>query len=328
MAALHAGPERYLLYNYEFFYPLASRKNISYGVLAHAIGHLLESGFSGEAQHRSREESMADAFMGRALQALGVPLEGALAVADFPGYSYPIDPQTRKKHIQAGWERANAFLEGQTQAGFNAHAERIRTQLLPSFQWPPPECAAHKVLPATLFPAGKTLASVDTRLCRALDARGYAQRSYFQVPNGFALVTQLEQCDQAWKPRKGDDRWKDYPAPERFDDFWDYLESLVLPKSFNFRLFVFVVTDASITLSQDAPVSKEQALAWLQRGGLSLPPALGNQPFGANHKVTVLIYEFEGKGADFKGQKRCPCLKNATEHLNLSGLTTELNKRQ
>lgn len=328
VAAIRDGSKRYLLYNYEFFYPLVSRKNISYGILAHSIGHLLEKDFSGNMPQRQHEESIADVFMGRALQALGLPLEGALAVADFPGYSYSIDPERRKKQIQAGWERADAFLEGQTQAGFSAQADRIRTKLLPDFAWPPPECASHYELKAANFTNKKTFAAVDAQLCGALDARGYGQRSYYQVPNGFALVTQLEQCDRNWVPLKGDDRWKDYPAPERFDDVWDYLKSLTLPSSYNFRLFVFIVTDASITLAPNEPVGKEQALAWLHRGGLALPDALGSQPFGSKHKVTVLIYELEGKGADFKGQKKCPCLKNAREHLQLSGLTSELIRRQ
>ncbi len=328
VAAVREGKARFMLYNYEFFYPLANQKNISYGILAHAIGHLLDSSFTGDPARRLREESVADAFAGRALQALSVPKEGALLLADFPGFSYPVKADWRKKQLAAGWDRATAFLEGQTQAGYSAHAERIRTQLLPNFTWPPPECAAHQELPATMFTGLRTFSAVDARLCRALDARGYGQRSYYQVPNGFALVTQLEQCDRNWAPRKGDDRWKDYPAPERFEDFWDYLKALTLPSAYNFRLFVFVVTDVSITLAPDRPVDREQALAWLHRGGLSLPAEMGRQPFGPGYKVTALIYELEGKGADFQGDKRCPCLKNARQHLQLSGLTTEFNRRQ
>lgn len=53
-------------------------------------------------------------------------------------------------------------------------------------------------MPESTFSGCKTLGEVECKLRTALDAKGYAQRSYFSAPNGFALVTQLEQYNAAY----------------------------------------------------------------------------------------------------------------------------------
>ena len=62
----------------------------------------------------------------------------------------------------------------------------------PAFPWPPPMASTiMNIDDAALRIAGDstTLGHVDERLVQALNAAGYVEKSYFAVPDGFALVT-------------------------------------------------------------------------------------------------------------------------------------------
>jgi|GEM_PF-2132562 len=325
VAAVITRDTGYLLYNNEFFYETRQQKNVGYGVLARAIWHLsVASGHTCSARNRMREESSADEFMGRALHQLNFPLEAALSVADYPGYGYKSTPAERKKHIEKGWQRHDAFLQSQEKPGFLGNVATVKNLPLPLFQLPAPECAAQRVLESAQIGAPKKLGDVNTVLRKALDAKGYDQCSYYCLPNGFALVTQLEQCKMDGTSLPGFDRWKDYPVPEQFEDVWGYLKSLVLPQTSRFRFFVFVVHDQPITFKPDAPIKDaKEALGWLKRGGSDLPQVIADIPYSTAHKVTMLVYEVTGKGSAGTTDKKCPA-GSPLEHLSKSGLNSQL----
>ena len=51
------------------------------------------------------------------------------------------------------------------------------------------------------------------------------------VPNGFAIVTQMEQYNKDGSLMSGSTyRWVDYPAQESFSLSWNYIKSLIYPK--------------------------------------------------------------------------------------------------
>ena len=74
----------------------------------------------------------------------------------------------------------------------------VGPQPIPAFPWPPPRASTMmNIEDAALRVAGDstTLGQVDAELRAALNDAGYVDKSYFAVPDGFALVTRLEQID-------------------------------------------------------------------------------------------------------------------------------------
>ncbi len=139
-------------------------------------------------------------------------------------------------------ERRRRAMESR-QRTQEAKLRLLIAEKLPPFPWPPPQCAERQIVAKSLNQSNQTFADLDFIICRTLDAKGYTQRSYFQTPNGFAIVTKLEQFDEETGcSQNGDIRWADYVI-NPIENFFDYLESLIIPKSGYFRLFVFVITD-------------------------------------------------------------------------------------
>ncbi|MBV8774528.1 MAG: TonB family protein [Deltaproteobacteria bacterium] len=78
------------------------------------------------------------------------------------------------------------------------------SEIKADFPWPPPKASARVVLPGRLFQESNQqlpLRAIDLKLSTALESAGYLERSYFAVPDGFALVTRLEQIDIDGTPK-------------------------------------------------------------------------------------------------------------------------------
>lgn len=113
---------------------------------------------------------------------------------------------------------------------------------IPSFPWPPPAASADEVIPRATLEQGaipKSLGDVEARLASALRANGYVERSYYAVPDGFALVTRLEQIgsDGTSKPPPG--RWS--LSSRSASDFTlsDYVRALFTADPGYYRVIVF-----------------------------------------------------------------------------------------
>lgn len=318
-AAVVADGKQYLLYYEDYFNELRSSKHLAYGLLAHEISHLV-LGHVLDGKNRLREESEADRFTGAALQALGFPLDASLAVADLPAYGYALGVEERKKCIEQGWHKSDLYLQSQKSAGFLGNKDVLVSLPLPEFKLPAADCAIIKELAPAYRTRPRNLGEVNNFLCEALQKKGYDQRSYYYLPDGFALVTQLEQCNQNGIPLPGADRWKDYAVPEKITGTWEYLKSLVLPQTSRFRLFVFVVYDKALTSAPDRKLTDtKQAEAWLAQGGSSLPPDMEKWPLKPAHKVTMFVYELTQNSSTRNVTAKCRA-DTAEHYLRTSGL--------
>ncbi len=320
VVALFSGEHRYLLYSQVFYLQLPqSDKAVAYGLLAHAIGHLMMDHHC-DGQFREKEELEADLFMGYALcKTSDVDLADALGILDKVPFQYTIAREKRREAIASGYKRANAHLRGKDNLGYFEDQKTNDELSMPRFPWPPPQCAQRMTLAENLETSCVNLTDVDQRLRRALDAAGYEQRSYFYVPNGYAVVTQLEQFTDDGSPKSGPYRWTDYPAQEQFSSIWAYLKSLVMPTPGHFRLFVFLVTDTPYSQSSKK-VSKEEAASWLSQGFNRLPNELGKRPLGERSYLDVLVYEFEAPQSTKRCAQKCPSLLTIGAHLEKSGI--------
>lgn len=321
VAAVLSNGKRYLLYSQDYYLKLPqAEKALAVGLLAHEIGHHL-SEHTFDPVFREKEEMEADLFMGYALcKTPGVRrLQSAMEIPQKAPYTYSFPAEKRQKVIQTGWRRAEDHLRGQENMAYYETEGGNTTLSIPRFPWPPPQCAQRQTISDNLSASGSKLSDIDYRLRHALTAHGYDHSSYFQTPNGFALVTQLEQFNTDGTPKAGTGRWADYPVQENFDGLWSYLKSLVMPTSGYFRVFVFVVTDTPYN-QQARKVSKEEAAGWLSQGFNRLPKEIGDQALNYGHYLDVLVYEFEAPQSTKRCAQKCPCLIGSSQHLNRSGL--------
>lgn len=200
-----------------------------------------------------------------------------------------------------------------------AHANQPagQTEWIPMFTWPPPEYSASAVLNKSYFSQSKTLFDVDDILTVALSELGYDDRSYFEIPDGFALVTRIEQINEDGTPFAMPARWS--VTIKAYDSLnWDsYLKALIFPPSGFFRIIVFAVTNKPFTSSHKKP-TKVGAEGWLKVGFSELPASIGDKGFGPSYRCTALIYEFKKMETD--GAEQIKGSLTGTEHLKKSGL--------
>ena len=313
--------KRYLLYSLDFIEKASSIEIC--GALAHEIGHHA-NGHLFDENRRKIEETEADVFMGFILSKKGFSQLQITGFLNKMPSSYNIPTKERDNNVYIGYNKANISIE------INSHdnsipfdnGEKSNTILaMPNFPFPPPSCYTRFEIPSTIFNNAKLLSDVDNKLRSNLDNKGYNQRSYFYVPNGFALVTQLEQYNSKDATIRNDGtRWLDYPKQEAFSGIMSYISSFIMPNKGYFRLFVFIVTNEPFGGSQQK-VSKSEASAWLNQGFNKLPNAIKNAPYTEGYAVTVLVYEFEVPESNRKAKQVCPTpLFDAQTHLRQAGI--------
>jgi hypothetical protein len=197
---------------------------------------------------------------------------------------------------------------------------------LPAFEWPPPRYSAFVEIPrAWLAPGDATLGSVADRLERAFDAAGYAERSYFWIPGGFALASRIETIRDDAAPAEGAERWAvemDRPA----QGFVDYIRALFDARPGLYRVIVFAATDRATSAGERAPSSSE-ARSWMYRGLMHLPASVGRLPYESEHHTMALIYEFEQPPDRSGARVRQPSSSPGRVHLQKSGLLQALGPR-
>jgi hypothetical protein len=165
---------------------------------------------------------------------------------------------------------------------------------------------------------------VASRLEQAFDAAGYAERSYFWIPGGFAVASRIEQIQADASPAPATERWLAMDRPAQ--GFVDFIRALFDARPGLYRLIVFAATDASYTAGERAPTSGE-AQSWMYRGLMQLPSSVGMLPYGPEHHTTALIYEFERPSDGSAPHVSQPSNSPGRVHLEKSGLLQALAPR-
>jgi hypothetical protein len=165
---------------------------------------------------------------------------------------------------------------------------------LPQFPWPPPAASALYVMPPELLvgraaKAKGTLSDVADKITGALEGAAYFERSFYSVPNGFAMVTRLERIRQDGSPDAF--RWVDVDTEQNFS-LARYLRGLLFSDPGHFRLIVFVVTDRPFSAT-GAPLGIAESKTLLSQGFNTIPRSTSAITVSADHQCSVLIYEFE-----------------------------------
>ena len=318
-----------LLYSPHFFNKaLQAEKPLAYGLLAYAIA-LFQMNPPRQSLSK-REASLAYLETGKALARLRSRgfSRGTLAeLCRNPKFGMGEDTLFRYENMARGWDEAIAAerLREKGGLGYNGMlTESLQQSQLPQFPWPPPQCG--NVKSSKVEQSKKaTLGDAERQLAAALDLNGYSNRSYFAVPGGFAIVTQLEQFDpETGKPKEGKVRWLDYPVRE-FSNLLEYFETLILPKPADCRLFLLMVLDTTYQANGKAP-THEEVSDWLEQGSRTgLPAIVKKCPLNDNFSYNVHVYEFRTFVTDKHNHRlQCKGTLNAGDHLKRAGLPTQL----
>lgn len=315
ISAVVDSTRRYLLYSIDFIEKTDNPVAI-YGALAHEVGHHINN-HTLLPENRLREEWEADNYMGYFLSKRGFSRDAVAAFTQQLPSSYATLGAQRTEAAMEGFDKAERALRYKSLAINNdPGAEKYQ---LPGFEFK--RCYTSTEIPRTKFAGMTTLGKVDEKIRLVLDTRGYYNRSYFSVKNGFAITCQLEQYNRQNAAIRNDrTRWLDYPVRDNFSGLFDYLSAVVIPNKGYFRLFVIVVTDQPFSAAQQQ-VSKAEAAEWLSRGGNRLPDDIKKSTFSNAHYVSALVYEFEVPQSNHQPRQVCPApLHDAATHLRQSGL--------
>jgi hypothetical protein len=196
---------------------------------------------------------------------------------------------------------------------------------IPQFDWPPPKASAEESIPDKWLRTSPTtrLADVADKFEKALRLAHYEQRSYYAVPRGFALATQLEQIKADGTPMPGADRWRIGTPSVSNLSLASFIKALAFAPPGYYRAIVFVVTDAPWVQSSAAP-SDEQIRSWAAGGAHALPASIGALPYGEGYSTRALIYEFE-KGESGPAKTLLPSAVSGETHLDKGGIWEPLS---
>lgn len=199
--------------------------------------------------------------------------------------------------------------------------------VIPSFPWPPPRYSAFSAIAREWVApeAQATLGSAALRLERAFDAAGYAERSYYRIPGGFALASRIEQIRGDATPVAPPERWVVATPPLR-EGLIDLVRALFNAPPGYYRVIVFTVTDQDFAASGPPPSSAE-ARRWMSGGAVRLPAEIGAQPYSERHYASALIYEFERRGDRAEADVLLPGNSPGRVHLERAGLWQALAVR-
>lgn len=196
--------------------------------------------------------------------------------------------------------------------------------LPPFFPWPPPRASAWDVVPNNLIYRDLqhplTFAVLAERMERALDVAGYNHRAYYHVPDGFAMVTQVEKIEDD-ASSSAENRWQRISDQKTFS-LSHYIYNLVNSKPGKYRVLVFVVTDIPFSLNGDS-IGPAVAQEWVFGGRVFLPRGMQSTVYDVRHRTTALIYEF-ARPPKIDPYLVIPSSQTGREHLLKSGIWAAL----
>jgi len=332
VGAAEHGNERLLLYNQfvlEQFEKEDTKNWQVLAVIAHQIGHHANNhAFVLEDRMRTEIEIEADRFAGYLLFRLGA------AISDIEALHKFLDSQHQNPRFPLPRVRLDAFIEGwhdgKAEQG-GALAFDIPEENVPKFpSWPPPQASGNMEIPQNLIP-GKALRprlmDVAAQLLTALDTTGYGERSFYSIPDGFALVSRIEQIYPDGRPKEGAERWPVTAEPPRIFSLRSYLQALFTSNPGYYRVIVFVVTDQPLVQKSADPTEYNNAPRdWVWSGANKIPTSVGFMDYTSAMSCTALIYEFRQASRNSPVSLDLPGLLPGKAHLEQSSLLKALTK--
>ena len=221
-------------------------------------------------------------------------------------------------------ERLEAIMQSQEQGHLSTPKPKI-----PCFPWPPPPASAELLeIPSNWLLTGgekpNHLSDVAKKLENALRSAKYRRWSYYSVPDGFAMVTQMEQIKPDGTPSSEPARWSTkMPRIDKMN-LLEFIKALANAQPGYYRVIVFIVTDHPWRRIGDKPtgVVAEQ---WLAEGFNKLPEYIGRLAYGCEHRTTALVYEFKKRNSNADAIFIDTSETRAMDHLKKAGIYDPLS---
>ncbi len=167
-----------------------------------------------------------------------------------------------------------------------------RMFIMPSFPFPPPKASASHTFEQNVFSKANNLFEVSELIEGALRKSGYFEKSYYKIPNGFALVTRMEKMKPDGSPAPDAERWNvNHENAGGGFDLLSYFKSLFLAADGHYRIIVFMITSENMRQSEEV-MTMEEAKKYLTKGYNRLPNTFKNIPFTDDYSCSALIYEW------------------------------------
>jgi hypothetical protein len=164
--------------------------------------------------------------------------------------------------------------------------------VMPSFPFPPPKASASHTFEENLFAKAENLYEVSELIEGALKKSGYFEKSYYKIPEGFALVTRMEKMKPDGSPAAAEERWNiNHKSTGSSFDLMSYFKSLFFAKDGHYRIIVFLITPENLRQSEEK-MTMDQAKQYLTKGYNRLPRSFKNIPFTQEYSCSALIYEW------------------------------------
>lgn len=243
------------------------------------------------------------------------------------GESRPETPQPDAPpgdYVRIDVHRLMAMMSGPPPPEAQAMTIEAGDVTMPAFAWPPPRSTSQiNLMPEWLrLQNPPTLGQVGNLLVSALQDARYPHHAYLAVPNGFALVAQLEQIQSDGTPVTPN-RWDNALPSMANMGFLEFLRALVVAPTGHYRVIAFIVTDVPWQQSAPRP-TEEQAQQWLSTGLNALPAAVRDMPYTTGYQSTALVYQFakDANGPRFVDASTIDTLA----HLDKAGLLRTLRR--
>lgn len=183
------------------------------------------------------------------------------------------------------------------------------------FPWPPPNPSAIVDIPINRLHYTPTLFELGVTLVVALSEAGFSQRSFYYIPDGFALAASLEQIENDGTPLPGSARWNpNLIVGMRSFSLSEYIRVLFSAPEGRYRIIVFAVTGRPF-YPIPSIITRETAMEWSLVGSPFLPSVYGRIPVTSDTQVVALIYEFFVPGRSDTPFLVAPSGISAEQHL-------------
>lgn len=169
---------------------------------------------------------------------------------------------------------------------------------LGTFSNPPPNPSTSLKADYKLNEGIVELKDMDLFLTKNLRESGIYEYRYFELSDGFVLTTPLEYINEDKSPKPLPARWSLKFEKNKISSFSDYTNVLLSPNVGYYRFFAFIFSQNVHGFSTETVKLTQKSRGFHQMSDVGLnqlPKRISEQPVSVNHKLFVLIYEFEKK---------------------------------
>jgi hypothetical protein len=181
------------------------------------------------------------------------------------------------------------------------------------------------------FQQARNLGDINRQLTAALHAEGYYGKRYFSMPEGFALVTQLESMYPDGTPSPTLERWQTSVKQKPQFSLREYLLSLVFAEKGYYRAFAFVVLPRSIADDPRLGMGRLDPGPWMTVSGEKLPDAVAELSVSNDYVVKAYLFAFDVPGGAENAILMTPSIGSpagrlALKHLQQANLQARLQR--